>query len=196
MTRRKRIIVITGVPGTGKTRISEILAKRLGDADVIHATDLIKSKGLFSSRDRKDGAIIVKMKALERELARFAAASRSRYVIIEGHVLCDLKVRGASAIVLREHLPVLRRRLAARGYGREKMTANLVSEATDYCGAHAERNYGRVYEMFPRARGALSELVKIAEGRKVPKREIELLGELPTMLIHKHKDQIKDLAEL
>ena len=184
MTSGKRIIVITGVPGTGKTRISGVLAGRLKDAEVIHTTELIKAKRLFSSHDR-DGAAVVRMKALERELVRLAAASRSRYVIMEGHILCDLKVRGAVAIVLREHLPVLRKRLAARGYGREKMMANLVSEATDYCGAHAERNYGRVYEMFPRAKGSLAELVGIAEGRRVRKREIELLGELPVMLIHK-----------
>jgi adenylate kinase len=186
MRRGKGIIVITGVPGTGKTRASDLLAKRLKDAEVIRATELIKAKRLFSSRG-KDGALIVRMNELERELGRLAAASKSRFVIIEGHVLCDLRVRGASVIVLREHLNVIKKRLLARGYGRDKVKANLVSEATDYCGAHAERNYARVYEMFSGSRDTLANMVKIAEGRKAPKREIDLLGELKE-IIEKEKD--------
>jgi broad-specificity NMP kinase len=181
MTPRKRVIVITGVPGTGKTRISGLLAGRLKDAEVIHATELIRARGLFSSRDR-DGTKVVRMKALERELGRIAEASRSRYVIMEGHILCDLGVRGADAVVLREHLGVLRKRLEARGYGREKTMANLVSEATDYCGANAGRHYRKVYEIFPGQRGALAELVRIAEGKRVAMREIDLLGELISII--------------
>ena len=181
MTRRKRVIVITGVPGTGKTRMSDILAKRLKGAEVVHTTELIKAKRLFSSFD-SDGSRIVKMRALERELARIVAGSASRHIIMEGHILCDLKVRGADAVVLREHLEVVKRRLVARGYGRDKVKANLVSEATDYCGAHAERNYKKVYEMFSRSRETLPELVRIAEGKKVRRREIGLLQELPRII--------------
>ncbi len=165
MRSRKGILVITGVPGTGKTRISDVLAKRLGDAEVVHSTELIKAKRLFSSCGR-DGSRIVRMKELERELAKIAARSSYRFVIIEGHVLCDLKVRGAAAVVLREHLGVIKRRLEARGYGKEKIKANLVSEATDYCGAHAERNYARVYEMFPRSRNTLARHGQDSQGRE------------------------------
>jgi adenylate kinase len=186
MRSRKGVIVITGVPGTGKTTISDILAKRLGDAEVVHTTELIKAERLFSSYGR-DGSRIVRMKELERGLGRIAARSPYRFVIIEGHVLCDLKVRGAAAIVLREHLGVIKRRLEARGYGKEKIKANLVSEATDYCGVRAERNYARVYEMFPRSRDALARMARIAEGRGVPKREIDLLPEL-VGIIKKERD--------
>ncbi len=186
MTRRKVVIAITGVPGTGKTRLSDILAKRIGSAEVIHATELVKSRRLFSSFDR-DGSRIVRMKELERELGRIVAGSASRVVIIEGHILCDLRIRGAVAVVLREHLDVIKRRLVARGYGKDKVKANLVSEATDYCGAHAERNYARVYEMFSRSRDTLPNMIRIAEGKEVRTREIDLLHEL-TEIIEKERD--------
>jgi adenylate kinase len=186
MRRGKAVLVITGVPGTGKTRLSDLLAKRLKDAEVIHTTELIKARRLFSSRG-KDGALIVRMRELERELDRLVEASGSRFVIIEGHVLCDLRVRGAVAVVLREHLNVIKKRLLARGYGRDKVKANLVSEATDYCGSHAERNYSRVYEMFSRSGDTLANLVRIAEGRKAPNGEIDLLGELRG-IIEKERD--------
>jgi adenylate kinase len=186
MKRTKTVIVITGVPGTGKTRISDLLAARIKDAVVVHTTEFIRAKKLFSSYD-SDGSLIVQMKALERELARVVARSDRRFVILEGHVLCDLRVRGATAVVLREHLGVIRRRLLARGYGKAKMKANIVSEATDYCGAHAEENYPKVFEIFSRSRSALPDLVRIAEGRKVSKKEIDLLEELPR-IIKKDRD--------
>lgn len=174
---RKVILVITGVPGTGKTRIAGILKKRVKGAEVIRTTDLINRKRLFSSYG-SDGSKIVKMAALSRAINKEVSRSKARIVILEGHILCDIKVKGAKAVVLREHLAAIKKRLLVRGYGKEKIRANLVSEATDYCGAHAARNYSDVFEMFSGSKTTLPGLIRIAKGGKVKKQSIDLLEEL------------------
>ena len=183
---KKTVIVITGVPGTGKTRLAALLRKKLKDAEVIHATELINRERLFSSRAR-DGSKIVRMAGLERALSREISRSDARVVIAEGHILCDVRIRGAKAVVLREHLSAIKKRLLARGYGKEKVKANLVSEATDYCGAHAERNYGEVFEMLSGSGSTLPSIVRLARGGAVKKQEIDLLEELREM-IEKDRD--------
>jgi len=173
----KVILVITGVPGTGKTRIAGILKKRIKGVEVIRATDLINRKKLFSSYG-SDGSKIVKMAPLSRVINNEVSRSKARVIILEGHILCDIKVRGAKAVVLREHLAAVKKRLLARGYGKDKIRANLVSEATDYCGAHAARNYNNVFEMFSGSRTTLPNLIRMAKGEKVKKQSIDLLEEL------------------
>lgn len=173
-----RVLVITGVPCTGKTTLSERLARGLKHAEVIHTTDLINQKKLFSSY-ASDGSKIVKMRELKAELEKAVRSSKSKIVIIEGHILCDLSIKGARAVVLREHLGMLERRLKARGYSREKIRDNIVSEATDYCGSHAAEHYREVYELLSRAPGVIKDLALIAEGKKKGSRgRIDLLEEL------------------
>lgn len=185
---KKRILVITGVPCTGKTMLAKLLKLRLSDAEVIHTTDLISEKKLFSSR-AKDGARIVRMTVLGKAIQKIISESRSRTVILEGHILCDLPVRGAKAVVLREHLDILLDRMRKRGYGKEKIKSNLVSEATDYCGAHAEENYREVYELFAGRKDTIAKIVQILNGRKPKAETIDLLKELPRM-IEKDKDLV------
>ncbi len=181
MNPRKRILVITGVPGTGKTSFSNSLAKRIGDAEVIHVTEVVNKKRLFRSRSR-DGAKIVRMKALERELERMSQRSKKDTLIMESHLLCDLRIRGASVLVLREHLNVLAERMKARGYPVRKIKANIVSEATDYCGARAERNYANVFEAFSRDRKLAGYAMKLLAGKKPRGREIDLIPEFDVFL--------------
>ncbi len=184
MKPRKRILVITGVPGTGKTSFSNLLAKRIGDTEVIHATDVVNRKRFFTSYS-KDGAKIVQMKRLQNELERMARSSRKSHVIIESHLLCDLKIRGASALVLREHLATLAKRMQDRGYSNGKIKANIVSEATDYCGIRAERNYATVLEAFSGDSKLESYALALISGKKPKAKEIDLLPEFDKLLRHR-----------
>ena len=68
-------------------------------------------------------------------------------IIVEGHLLCDMKIRGATAIVIREHLKTLLKRMERRKYSRKKIENNIVTEAIDYCGVNAVENYDSVYEV-------------------------------------------------
>mgnify|MGYP005848420417 CR=1 FL=1 len=137
-------IVVTGVPGTGKSVLSRALAKRLG-YPLIDTTAVVRRKRLWSGRDRY-GSLIVKMGALERELRR---AMRARNVVVEGHLACELGLPADFVIVCRTDPDVLERRLKARGYPKEKREENVMAECLDYCTLKSLQNYPErvVYEI-------------------------------------------------
>ncbi len=174
-----RLIVITGTPGTGKTTIAKRVAKRIPGAELVSVNKLIREKRLFTSR-ASDGTMIAEMRRLRLELAGLARRSRSKVLILEGHLLCDISIRGATAIVVRQHLPVLLRRLLKRGYAASKIRENIVSEATDYCGIHAAERYGRAYEVVD-GKGSVNEILRIINGRGKAK-TIDLLPELESVI--------------
>lgn len=171
-----KAIVITGTPATGKSRIAGIVSKRLKDSELIRANDIVNEKRLFSSIE-KDGTKVVRMQPLEKEIEKRIKASKKKFVIIEGHLLCDMKIRGATAIVIREHLSKLVTRMKKRGYRTDKIRDNIISEATDYCGVNASVNYKKAYELL-NDRGAISRIMSIANGNPCRNQSIDLLDEL------------------
>ena len=61
-------LLITGVPGTGKTTLAKSLCKKTGAA-IIEINELAELLGLYSHTDPSDGAKVVRLKKLERELS-------------------------------------------------------------------------------------------------------------------------------
>ena len=175
----KKIIVITGTPASGKTALSERLAKSIRGSELIKSNDLVKEKHLFSGHS-EDGEMVADMKGLKSEIEKRVVKSKSDTVIIEGHLLCDMRIRGAVAIVIREHLRTLLSRMEKRGYRRQKIEENIVSEAIDYCGVNAARNYGRVYEILG-SDSTVKDALGIISGKAAKVEEIDLLGELNGM---------------
>ncbi len=176
---RKRILVITGVPGTGKTSFSNRLAKELPGSEIVHVTEVVNEKRLFR---KKAGEKVADMGRLQAELERRIALSAEKNVVLESHLLCDLKLKDANVLVLREHLVVLYKRLSARRYARAKINANIISEATDYCGIRADRNYARVFEAFSSDKRLVAYARKLLDGNLPKGRPIDLLPEFDTML--------------
>ena len=175
----KKIIVITGTPTSGKTTVSEKLAGMLKGSELIKANDLVKEKKLLTGYS-KDGEIVADMKRLKSEIESRIKASRADLVILEGHLLCDMKIKGATAIVIREHLKTILKRMEKRKYSRKKIESNIVSEAIDYCGVNSIENYDSVYEIWG-GEGAVKEITKIINGRDEKPKEIDMLGELNGM---------------
>ena len=176
----KRIIVITGTPGVGKSTIVKKLGKLLSGASTYSTTDLVNKHRLYRGKD-KFGTKLVEMAALRREIDKLIKSDSSKLIIFEGHLLCDIKISRATAIVLREHLGTLKKRLAKRGYQIQKMRDNLVSEATDYCGEKCAQNYPRFYEVMASDKKVIKELLAIINGKAgviTSKRRINLLEEL------------------
>ncbi|MDE1825764.1 MAG: AAA family ATPase [Candidatus Micrarchaeota archaeon] len=176
----KRIIVITGTPGVGKTTIAKKLGKLLSGASIYSTTDLVNKKKLYRGRD-KFGTKLVEMAALRREIEKLIKSDTNQLIIFEGHLLCDIKISRSIAIVLREHLGTVKKRLAKRGYPIRKMRDNLVSEATDYCGEKCAQNYARSYEVMAGDKNVLNKLLAIIKGKSGPiasKVRINLLEEL------------------
>lgn len=178
-----KVLVITGTPGTGKTTISEKAAGMIAGSTLIHVNAEIKKHRLYTSRSRGDGALIVDMDKLKVHVSKLVSKARGKVLILEGHILCDMRMRNATAVVIREHLPVLLKRMKKRGYNRKKTADNLISEATDYCGIRALANYGKVYELMCKGDTA-RKIAMIADGEELrsASTQIELLQELVPLL--------------
>ena len=123
-------IGIAGVPGTGKTTVSEILSKRLG-IPVIHQSDY------FSG--------VVSLKAVRTKL--WWLLKKHNDVIVEGHLLCDVKLPLDYLFILRTRPDVLMRRLEERGYDKQKIDENVLAEALDYCIQQAEERYDNIIQI-------------------------------------------------
>ena len=174
------ILVITGTPGSGKTTLAEALHRRLKNSNMISVNSLILEKKFFISRE-KDGTLIADMGKLGRHL-RQEARNTKGMLILEGHLLCEIGIPGATAIVIREHLNTLEKRLLKRGYQWSKIRDNLISEAIDYSGSTARMNYKKVYEIIP-GRNTVSIAEKIARGESVKLPEyIDMLQELASFM--------------
>jgi adenylate kinase len=175
----KKVIVITGTPGSGKTTIAIELSRRLDRSQLISVNQVVKEKRLFSSYS-KDGARIVKLNGLRKELERRISASKTT-VILDGHLLCEMRIKGATAIVIREHLSILKSRLLKRGYSIGKTRDNIVSEAIDYCGEKARQNYPKTFEMLS-GKNATTSILKIINGKRSEGPYIDMLRELPDLI--------------
>jgi len=171
----RKIILITGSPGTGKTTLAASLSKKMGCA-LLDINKIVKVARLYSGVDEEDGAQVVLLPELEKEL-RAAIKAEKRSIIVEGHLGCEMKLPVQKVLVLRCEPKELRARLAPRGYSPKKLASNALSEALDYCTALSEKNFGakKVWEMDTTSRrqdDVLAEAESIISGRKKKKARI------------------------
>ncbi len=182
--RSVMVIAITGTPCSGKTTLAAALNKSIKGSSLISVNSAIKENKFYTSKD-SEGTLVADMGKLGSFLRKSAGKAKGT-LILEGHLLCELRIKGATAIVVREHLPTLEKRMKKRGYGVAKTRDNLVSEAIDYCGMRALENYDSVYEIMS-GKNALRESRKIINGIQTNKTFIDLLGELAPMIKNNKK---------
>jgi adenylate kinase len=178
----KRIIVITGTPGTGKTTLCNSLLKEFGKKVKIIDVNEVVNKNKFYTEIDKDGAKIVQLNRLKNKLERIISNSKENTIILEGHLLCDMKIKNATAIIIREHLYLLYKRLNKRNYNEKKLLDDIMCEALDYCGINAAKNYNQVYEIMGNKDTLVSQAKKLLFGQKIAKKNIEILEELLPIL--------------
>lgn len=148
---------------------------------IIEINDIADRDQLYSETD-EHGSKIVKLKELSAAVRREASKHKSGAIIV-GHLVPDLDIRPDIIVVIRADLDVLISRMQKRGYPKEKIHENLISEVVDYCGANCAEKCPELYEVesdLEKAR-MLEYLSQISKGKKAtpPKRrEIDKLEQL------------------
>jgi len=129
-------IIITGVPGTGKTQLGKAIAKEMR-CELIEINGIVKRKGIY--RKNKSGEMVVRIEKLGRELKN--AIKGKKGFVLEGHLACEMRIPCDFIIVLRCEPKELIRRLEKRKYPEKKIAENALSEMLDYCLVMSEQNY-------------------------------------------------------
>jgi len=124
-------ICITGTPGTGKTELSKILARKLGYKR-LDVKNIIKKQRLFDYFDKSKKTYIVDPEKLNPYLIKII--KKEKNLIIDSHLShCLPKKYVDLCIVAKCNLKVLKQRLEKRRYNKSKVRENLDSEIFDVC---------------------------------------------------------------
>ena len=117
----KRMLGVTGTPGTGKNTVSPLVASRLSYV----LLDLNES-AMGDPKSKRGATIEVDTVLLRKKLL----AARGSSCVVFGHLLPDVfRAKDLDFVALLRCEPsVLKRRLVARGYTGEKLVANIEAE--------------------------------------------------------------------
>lgn len=140
----KKVVVLTGTPGVGKSSVSMRLAEKLG-ASCIDLNKLIVEEELIQGYDEGRETSVADLSKIRRRLRNTIRQASGSLILVEGHLahLVVPKEVVEMAFVLRCHPDVLRRRLEGRGYTDAKIVENLQAEVLDVCLVEALEAYGR-----------------------------------------------------
>lgn len=155
-------LVITGVPGTGKTVIASKLAKEM-EIPLIDLSRIAVENELY--RKNKDGEKEVKLRELKKKILKIIR-NKSAY-LIEGHLACEFNIPCERIVVLRCNPNVLEKRLKRRKYSGEKIYENIASEILDYCLIRTMENYPEIKVMqIDTSKKSLRKTVKAVKERE------------------------------
>ncbi len=167
----KRVLVLTGTPGVGKSSVARILASRLKGVH-INLSELVMSKGLDCGSDRQRETLIADTQKVSKRVGEIVAQSDG-FIVVEGHFAMDvMKAENAFLVlVLRRNPDELRRVLRERGFRESKVVENVAAEILDICLSDAVEAYGekRVCEVDVSGRTeeeVAEEVICVVEGRK------------------------------
>ncbi len=138
----KRVLVLVGTPGVGKSSVSGLLASRL-DGVLVSLGNLVSSEGLSCGLDEKRGTLIADLERVSKRVGEIIAQSKS-YVVVDGHFAMDVVAPEDVflAFVLRRSPDELREILNERGFKEGKVKENVAAEILDVCLFDAVKAYG------------------------------------------------------
>lgn len=174
MTRigdRRRILLVTGTPGVGKSSVSELLASRI-EARSISLGDLVEREELHVGVDRKRDTLVADMERVQERVEKIIAGSVGD-VLIEGHFASEVVPPEDVHLVFvlrrdpRELETVLRERLYKEDKVRENLAAEILDvslyDAVSRCGIN---NVCEVDVTGRKAEDVVEEIVQILDGKK------------------------------
>ncbi|MGA2460767.1 MAG: AAA family ATPase [Candidatus Bathyarchaeia archaeon] len=138
----KKVIIVTGTPGTGKTTISRQLAEEIG-ARYLPLTQHVSSYGLYSGVDVRRNSKVMDLKRTRADLKRLLL-KEDKTIVVDSHIpdVIAPKSLVKRVLVLRCHPKVLKSRLRAKKWKQEKVQENLLAEILDACLLEAVDYYG------------------------------------------------------
>ena len=133
MVRLRKIILITGTPGVGKTSISKVLVKRL-NALRIDLNELVFKDGLFLNMDEKRDTKVADLDKLSKRV-KTVLKSTSKDIIIESHYASDVLPPNlvTHIFVIRRNPKFLINILEKKGFSPSKVKENVLAELLDVC---------------------------------------------------------------
>jgi len=167
------VVVVTGVPGTGKSTVAKLLADRIG-AVCIDVSKTAVEMGFLEGWDEERGTGIADLEAISEYVSKVLSEHES--VVVEGHYAHDVvpEEEATHVFVLRRHPVELREELESRGYPRGKVMENVEAEILDVCLVEALSRFGsdRVWELDVSGRKpeeVVEEMVRALRGESKPR---------------------------
>ena len=168
---KKKITLITGTPGTGKTAVSRQLALKL-NALHIDLGELVKRENLTSGTDKARDTLVVDIDKVSKRVQEIIKNCDCN-VIIDGHYAIDVlpSENVDLVLVLRRNPDELKNIMEERGFREEKIYENLAAEILDVCLVDAISACGseKVCEIDASNKGierVAEEMLQILEGKK------------------------------
>ena len=122
-------IVVSGTPGTGKTKFSKKLAKEL-KFNYLDIKNFSRKNKIYDKIEKN--CLVIDEKKLVKELKKL----KGDYVI-DGHLSHYLKAD--YCVICKCDLKVLKKRLEKRKYSKQKVKDNLEAEIFDVCFIEAKK---------------------------------------------------------
>lgn len=144
----KKIILLSGTPGTGKTTIVKLLKSALPAVVIDINKEVIENQ--FFTMDSERETKIADFKKLKPYLEQKIKEIQSEYILIEGHYADIMPNELVSKIIiLRTHPEVLKKRLKQKNYSTKKIIENLQAEILGTCSYHAIKSFEtkKIYEL-------------------------------------------------
>jgi adenylate kinase len=139
------IIIFTGTPGTGKTKLAKALSKEL-NYKYIDVNQIIDENKLKEEYDEKRDTYIIDEGKLSNALIKLIKEEKN--LIIDSHMAHEVpSVHVDYCIVTICNPPKLKERLEARGYSEEKVQENIDSELFQVCLNEALEEGHHVYPL-------------------------------------------------
>ena len=143
MPASRQVIVITGVPGVGKTSAAMNLAKLMKGSHV-DLSAFSHDQRLITGRDEEGETSIVDLVEIRKRLRSLLSSSHG-HLVIEGHFAPAVIAHDVPnfIFVLRKAPWVLKQELEERSYSMDKVRENVEAELIGVCLAEAIEAFGK-----------------------------------------------------